>query len=129
MMSEHIKYIWKQLVASSLSILAGLLLITCAGVNLIPNQFIALVAAMTGISVLSYLVIARGIQNSKKEDMIFLLGGIGLKLILYLLLILIFWLVTKNITKPFIIAFFLLYLIFTFLMVFSLLRLLKNKEY
>lgn len=128
-MSEHIKYIWKQLVASSLSILAGLLLITCAGVNLIPNQFIALVAAMTGISVLSYLVIARGIQNSKKEDMIFLLGGIGLKLILYLLLILIFWLVTKNITKPFIIAFFLLYLIFTFLMVFSLLRLLKNKEY
>jgi hypothetical protein len=53
--------------------------------------------------------------------------GISGKFLLYLLYILIYWLVAKIITKPFIISFFTLYLVFTFLLAGNILKLLKNK--
>ena len=68
-----------------------------------------------------------GIQKKDKEGMVFLLGGIGVKFLLYLLFILLFWIATKNLSKAFILTFFALYLIFTFFTAGHLLKLLKNK--
>ena len=68
-----------------------------------------------------------GIQKKDKEGMVFLLGGIGVKFLLYLLFILLFWVATKNLSKAFILTFFALYLIFTFFTAGHLLKLLKNK--
>jgi len=68
-----------------------------------------------------------GIQKENKEGMVFLLGGIGVKFLLYLLFILLFWIVTKNLSKAFIVTFFALYLVFTFFTAGHLLKLLKNK--
>jgi uncharacterized membrane protein YqjE len=56
-----------------------------------------------------------------------MMGGIGGKFLLYLLFILLFWGLTKNISKPFIVTFFALYLIFTFFTTWHLLKSLKNK--
>ena len=62
-----------------------------------------------------------------KEGIIYVMGGIGLKFLLYLAYILVFWAVTKNLSKGFIITFFALYLVFTFFLAESLLKILKNK--
>jgi uncharacterized membrane protein len=68
-----------------------------------------------------------GIKKHNKEGVVYLLAGIGVKFLLYLLFILLSWIVTKNLSKPFIITFFALYLFFTFFTAAHLLKLLKNK--
>ena len=70
---------------------------------------------------------SKGIRKGEKEGMIFMLGGIGLKFLLYLFYILVFRLVTKNLDKPFILVFFTLYLIFTIFLAVRLFKLLENK--
>jgi uncharacterized membrane protein len=73
------------------------------------------------------LIMYTGINKNNKEGMVYLLGGIGVKFLLYLLVIMLFWIATKNLSKAFILTFFALYLIFTFFTVAHLLKLLKNK--
>ena len=68
-----------------------------------------------------------GVTKKNREGVVVLLGGIGAKFLLYLLYILVYWLVTKNLSKPFILTFFTLYLIFTFFLGSHLFKLLKNK--
>jgi len=126
-MIDHFRYIWQQLIVSALIILIGLLLIVYTSIDLPPVHFVVMVSVMTLITIISFLIITRSIRKSNKDGMIYMLAGIGFKFILYLLFILIYWIVTKNISKPFIIVFFLLYLIFTFLMFRSLNKLLRMK--
>jgi len=68
-----------------------------------------------------------GINRKSKEGVVYLLAGIGVKFLLYLLFILLFWIATKNLTKAFILTFFALYLFFTFFTAAHLFKLLKNK--
>ncbi len=74
----------------------------------------------------AWLIMNMGIRKSNREGVVVVLSGIGIKFLLYLLYILVFWGITKNLTKPFIITFFTLYLAFTFLLAKNLLNLLKN---
>ncbi len=69
----------------------------------------------------------RGVKKNNRDGALVLIAGISGKFLLYLLYILVFWLLTKNISKAFIISFFTLYLVFTFLLAGNLLKLLKNK--
>ncbi|HDR68710.1 MAG TPA: hypothetical protein ENN61_06620 [Bacteroidaceae bacterium] len=126
-MIDHFRYIWQQLIVSALIILTGLLLIVYTPFDLPPVHFVVIVVVMTLITIFSFLIIARSIIKSNKDGLIYMFAGIGLKFFLYLLFILIYWIVTKNISKPFFIVFFLLYLIFTFLMFRSLNKLLRMK--
>mgnify|MGYP006948913990 CR=1 FL=1 len=126
-MIDHLRFIWRQLVLSAVAILLGMLLIHFLPLGLPPLHFLLMVLALTLITLITYFVMARGIQKSNREGMVILLGGIGLKFILYLVFILIYWSVTKNLTKAFIIAFFLLYLSFTIFMVIFLFKSLKDK--
>ena len=121
------RFIWLQLIISSLVTLAGILMITFIPLDLLVTHLLIMVIVMTVITILSYLIMARGIEKSNREGTFFLLSGLGLKFLLYLVFILLFWIFTKNLTKPFIITFFLLYLTFTFFMVLSLFKLLKDK--
>lgn len=126
-MINQFRFIWQQLIVSALAILAGILIIVFVPLNLPVIHYLVLVSVLTLITLLTYIIMARGIERNDKEGAIFLLGGIGLKFILYLVYILVYWIITKNLSKPFIIAFFLLYLVFTFLMARALLKLLKVK--
>jgi hypothetical protein len=54
------------------------------------------------------------------------LAGIGGKFLSYLFLILVFWLQGKNLSKEFIIAFFVLYLLLTFFLLGVLFKTLKT---
>jgi len=126
-MIDRIRFIWQLLVLSSILLILGLVLFPRLHVEITPAVFLVTLGSVTIVNLLTYLVMYTGIQKNSKEGVIFLLGGIGVKFLLYLLFILLFWIVTKNLSKAFIVTFFALYLIFTFFTARHLFKLLKNK--
>jgi len=126
-MIKHIRYLWQTLVIASLLLLLGILLIPRIDADLSLQSYIISLTVVALINYFTFLVLARGVKKHNKEGIIYMLGGIGLKFLLYLAFILIFWAITKNLSKGFIITFFALYLIFTFFLAENLLKILKNK--
>ena len=126
-MIDRIRYIWQLLVIASFLLVLGILLIPRLNVELNLNSYLVSLISVTAINLIAYLVMITGIQKSNREGVVILMAGVGLKFLLYLLYILVFWLVTKNLSKPFIIAFFALYLVFIFLLAAHLFKVLKNK--
>jgi len=126
-MIDQIRYIWQLLVLSSFLLIVGFLSIPRLGIDLELNLYAITLVSVTGINLIAWFVMARGIQKSNRDGMVVLLAGIGLKFLLYLLYILVFWMVTKILNKPFIITFFTLYLVFTFLLAAHLFKMLNNK--
>ena len=126
-MIERIRYIWEILILSSVLLILGILIIPRMSIQISLNEYLVTLLAITLINLTAYLVISIGIQKSNREGVVHAMAGIGLKFLLYLGYILVFWLVTKNLLKPFIITFFALYLVFTFSLARHLFKLLKNK--
>lgn len=126
-MIDRIRFTWQLLVLSSVMMILGLLLISHIGTGLSFNSFIITLGIFTGINLLVYYIISIGAEKNSGEQMVRLLLGIGMKFLLYLLYLLVYWLVVKNLEIPFIIAFFVLYLVFTFFLAVHLFKLLKNK--
>ncbi|HDS06980.1 MAG TPA: hypothetical protein ENO05_05075 [Bacteroides sp.] len=126
-MIERIRFTWQLLVLSSVLMISGLLLLSRVDTGVSFNAFIVTLAYFTFVNMLVYFVISTGAQKSSGEQMVRVLLGIGLKFLLYLLYLLGYWLVIKNLEIPFIIIFFVLYLIFTFFLAAHLFKLLKNK--
>ena len=126
-MIDRIRYIWQLLVLASIVALLGMVLIPRFGVEISTTAFLITLVSVTLVNLLTYLVMYAGIQKNSKEGVVYMLGGIGVKFLLYLLFILLFWIATKNLSKAFILAFFALYLVFTFFTAGHLLNLLKNK--
>jgi len=126
-MIDRIRYIWEILILSSVLLILGILIIPRMSIQISLNEYMVTLLAITLINLTAYLVISMGIQKSSREGVVHAMAGIGLKFLLYLGYILVFWLVTKNLLKPFIITFFALYLVFTFLLARHLFKLLKNK--
>jgi hypothetical protein len=126
-MIDRIRYIWQISILSSVLLILGILVIPSISIQISLNEYMVTLLAITLINLTAYLVMTSGIQKSNRDGVVIVLSGIGLKFLLYLIYILVFWLVTKNLLKPFIITFFALYLIFTFLLAWHLFKLLKNK--
>jgi hypothetical protein len=125
-MIDRIRFTWQLLVLSSVMMILGLILISHVNTGLSVNSFIITLAVVTGINMLVYFVISLGSEKGSGEQMVRLMLGIGLKFLLYLLYLLGYWLVIKNLDIPFIIAFFVLYLVFTFFLAGHLFKLLRN---
>jgi hypothetical protein len=126
-MIERIRFTWQLLVLASVLVLLGILVLNGIQADLTPAAFLGTAMSVAGINFLTYLLMSAGIRKNNREGVVFLLAGIGLKFLLYLLFILLVWILTKNLTKAFILTFFALYLIFTFFTAFHLINLLKNK--
>lgn len=126
-MIDRIRFIWQILTLSSLLLVLGILAIPRISIQISLNTYMVTLLAFTFINLAAYLVISGGIQKNNREGVVHTMAGIGLKFFLYLGFLLVFWLVTKNLLKPFIITFFALYLVFTFLLAVHLFKLLKNK--
>ena len=126
-MTDHFRYIWQLLVLTAILILLGILLIPRLGAALAMNHYMFTLISVFGINLLAWIILARGVNKNNRDGVVIVLVGISAKFLLYLLYILVFWLITKILTKPFIITFFALYLLFTFLLARNLLNLLKNK--
>ena len=126
-MTERIRFTWQLLVLASSLVLAGILIFSRIKVDISTMVFLATVVSVAVINVITYVVMSAGIRKNSREGVVYLLAGIGLKFLLYLLFILLIWIATKNLTKAFILTFFALYLIFTFFTATHLFKLLKNK--
>lgn len=126
-MIDRIRYIWEILILFSVLLILGILVIPRMSIQISLNEYMVTLLAITLINLTAYLVMSMGIQKSNREGVVHVMAGIGLKFLLYLGYILVFWLVTKNLLKPFIITFFALYLVFTLLLARHLFKLLKNK--
>ena len=126
-MIDRIRFIWQLLVLASILALLGIVFVPRFKVEISLTVFLLTLASVTIVNLVTYLVMYAGIQKNSKEGVVYMLGGIGVKFLLYLLFILLFWIATKNLSKPFIITFFALYLVFTFFTAGHLLKLLKNK--
>jgi hypothetical protein len=126
-MIDRIRFIWQLLVLASILLILGIYFIPRIQVDLSPTFFLVTLLSVVVINFITYLVMTAGIIKNSKEGVVYLLAGIGVKFLLYLLFILLSWIVTKNLTKAFIITFFALYLFFTFFTAAHLLKLLKNK--
>jgi len=126
-MINQMRYIWQLLMITSLLTVVGILIITLIPIDLSIKSYLITLLAFAAINMAAWQLINMGIRKSNREGIVIILAGIGTKFLLYLLYILVFWGITKNLTKPFIITFFALYLAFTFLLANNLLNLLKNK--
>jgi hypothetical protein len=126
-MIEHVRYLWQILVVASILLLLGIIIIPGMDMGLSLRLYMLSLASVTLINIITFLVMIRGIHKQNNEGMVYLMGGIGLKFLLYLGFVLIVWGITKNLSKGFIITFFALYLIFTFFLAENLLKILKNK--
>jgi len=126
-MIERIRFIWQLLVLASIMVLLGIIFIPRINVDISPIVYLVILVSVVVINLLTYLIMSAGIKKHGKEGVVYLLAGIGVKFLLYLLFILLFWIATKNLTKAFILTFFALYLFFTFFMAAHLFKLLKNK--
>ena len=126
-MINKVRFTWQLLLLTLFMLIIGILIIPRFDMNLSLREFIITLLSVTAINMISYLLMSAGIQKSERGGVVVLLAGIGLKFLLYLLYILVFWLVTKNLLKPFIITFFALYLGFTLLLAAHLFKMLKNK--
>jgi len=126
-MIEYLRYLWKLLVLATLLLLLGIVLFPKINVELSLQAYIISLSVFTVINFFTFLVMFKGIRKQNREGVVYLMGGIGLKFLLYLGYILVFWGVTKNLSKGFIITFFALYLIFTFFLAGNLFKNLKNK--
>lgn len=126
-MIDRIRFIWQLMVVTFFLLVLGILLIPRLNVGLSLNSYLVSLLSVSAINLIAYMVMTTGIRKSNREGTVILMAGIGLKFLLYILYIMVFWLVTKNLSKPFIIAFFALYLVFTFLLAAHLFKVLKNK--
>lgn len=126
-MIDRLRYIWQIMVLASVMTILGILLIPRLAPASSPVNYLIMLGCVTFVNLVTFMVMHNGIIRNGRESMIYLIGGIGLKFLLYLIIILLFWFVTKNLTKAFILVFFALYLIFTFFTAGHLLKALKNK--
>jgi hypothetical protein len=126
-MTNHLIYIWRLLVLTTLLVLLGIVVLPAVGAGFPLSQYLGMCGVFVLINLLAWFIMVRGGRKGDRDGTFILMAGLGVKFLLYLLYILLFWLVTKNLTKAFIITFFALYLIFTFFTAGSLLKLLKAK--
>ena len=126
-MIRNLSFIWQCGVLTALLLLAALLVLPRTELAISMDQFMGLLLAVSLINIITWLILNRGIGKDTLDGTLISMGGIGLKFLLYLLCILGFWLPSKNLSKAFIIVFFALYLIFTFLLAFNLFKMLRNK--
>ncbi len=126
-MISRIRYTWQLLVLVLLLVILGILIFPRINVDFSLKSYFVTLLSVAAINLVAYYLMSIGIQKSERNGVILLLAGIGLKFLLYLLYILVYWLVTNNFLKPFIITFFALYLVFTFLLAIHLFKMLKNK--
>ena len=125
-MIEKFRFIWQLLVLYVLLMLCGILILNYTSIPLPVNTYALTLSVMTLITLTTYILVQAGVSRGVKEQGIFLLIGLGTKFLFYLIFILIFWATGKNLTKPFIIAFFILYLFLTFFLVRALYKMLKS---
>lgn len=124
---HNTRHIYLLLILYLLLLFAGIFLIKNYHLDFSIATYSSLITFMVIITAGVYVIISLGIRRKDKEKGIYFLAGLGGKFLAYLILILIYWLILKNLSHEFIIAFFVLYLVFTIFLLSVLIKMLKIK--
>jgi hypothetical protein len=92
------------------------------------NQSAVLASGSFTISFIVMILFRRGYYLGEKSKLSYTLAAISLKFILYFILIIAVFFLSKNRSLEFIITFFVIYLSFTSFLMFSFIKLLKTKK-
>lgn len=103
----------------------GMIIIDRANIDLAVSAYANLLTVMLLISLGTYLLVMLSFRKSKADRGVYLLAALGGKFLAYLIMVLIFYVAGKNLSREFIIAFFILYLMLTFFLIRILLKVLK----
>ncbi len=125
-MTQKIQNILALLFIYAVLLGGGVLMFHHTTIDFDSRTYVILLTSMTMITMGTYLLVMAGVKRKETERGMFLLAAVGGKFIAYLIMILIFWSVGKNLKTEFIIIFFILYLLFTFFLVKVLYKTLKN---
>lgn len=125
-MKVIIPLIWLFVIFLFLSILFYLLPVLF-NLGLAFRQSSILLSGSFAISIITMLIFQRGLQADKKLNLTYTLAAISLKFLLYFILIISFFILSKNRSLEFILTFFVIYLSFTSFLMFSFIKLLKTK--
>lgn len=122
---------------SHIIFLTGLyILFFVSGYILIPNISVAVTRVQFQLTllyfflftILLFVLFYRGLTKKPRKGILYTFGAIALKLFFHMVFIMVFYLLTKNLTMDFIIVFFVLYLAFTLYLLFAFIKELKTKQ-
>lgn len=126
-MINSLRFFWQLSVLSSCLVLAGILLFNSVLEQPPLGHYLVTVLVMTLINLGIYFLGASGQQKAERPGTLRVLAAIILKILLYMLFLLLYWLLIKNVTIAYVLTFFTLYLVFTLFILYHLLKVLNNK--
>ena len=109
-------------------LLGGWFFIQNTTTNLVFSQYALTCCYIFMVSQGVVWLFFRGLRKSPDKGILYTFVSISAKFILYLIYLIVFRLVTKNLTLDYIIGFFVLYLAFTFYTLVIMVKTLKNKQ-
>ena len=125
--SVQLKYAAYLSILSFSFLIIGLFLIPGQISGISRNQFLLTLSFYFLVNLVVISLFFKGKRKDPKKSLLYTFSAISAKFLLYLLFIVIYFLVTKNLSTTYLIVFFILYLAFTFFTVLAIVKALKAK--
>lgn len=125
--SIQLKYAAYLLVLSLSFLIIGLFLIPDQITGISRNQFLLTLSFYFLVNLVVIFLFFKGKRKDPKKSLLYTFSAISAKFLLYLLFIVIYFLVTKNLSTSYLIVFFILYLAFTLFTLLTIIKALKTK--
>lgn len=125
--SVQLKYAAYLLVLTLSFLIIGLFLIPNQISGISRNQFLLTLSFYFLVNLVVISLFFKGKRKDPKKSLLYTFSAISAKFLLYLLFIVIYFLVTKNLSTTYLIVFFILYLAFTLFTVLAIVKALKAK--
>ena len=125
--SVQLKYAAYLLVLTLSFLIIGLFLIPNQISGISRNQFLLTLSFYFFVNLVVISLFFKGKRKDPKKSLLYTFSAISAKFLLYLLFIVIYFLVTKNLSTTYLIVFFILYLAFTLFTVLAIVKALKAK--
>ncbi len=125
--SLQLKYAAYLSVLSLSFLLIGLFLIPDQITGISRNQFLLTLSFYFLVNLVVLSLFFKGKSKDPKKSLLYTFSAISAKFLLYLLFIVVYFLVTKNLSTSYLIVFFILYLAFTLFTVLAIVKALKAK--
>ncbi len=125
--SVQLKYAAYLSILSFSFLIIGLFLIPGQISGISRNQFLLTLSFYFLVNLVVISLFFKGKRKDPKKSLLYTFSAISAKFLLYLLFIVIYFLVTKNLSTTYLIVFFILYLAFTLFTVLAIVKALKAK--
>lgn len=122
------KYLLHLLLLNAFLILSAYLLGALTEINFDPSDTLIISLGFSIISIISIVIFFRGQARGPESQTLHSMAGIALKFILDMVLAVIWFVAAKKNSLPSLIMFFVIYLTLTLLLVFNILKTLKDKS-